>query len=152
MASIEAQLLFQIDMQMTGAQLVGAAPDGLRAIVPVQGTFDDGHGFKGTIVYGADWGRLRADNTPEINARVTLKTDDGELIYMHYTGVGEIPEAALKAAKPGEIPGGNWKLRVAIRFETGSKKHAMLNRVQALGIGHSDGSKGTVTYKVYALA
>lgn len=151
MATIEGQLLFQIDMQMTGAQVVGDTPDGLRAIVPVQGKFD-GAGLKGTIAYGADWGRLRADNTPEINARVTLKTADGDLIYMHYTGVGEIPEAALKAAKPGEIPGGIWKLRVAIRFETGSKKHAMLNRVQAVGIGNSDGSTGTVTYKVYALA
>jgi Protein of unknown function (DUF3237) len=148
MATIDARLLFQINLQMTGAQVVGVTPDGLRAIVTVQGNFE-GEGLRGTVEGGADWGRLRADNTPEIDARMTLKTDDGELIYLHYTGVGEIPEAALKAAKPGEIPGGVWKLRVAMRFETASKKHAMLNRVQATGIGSSDGSKGTVTYKVY---
>ncbi|MBV8771367.1 MAG: DUF3237 domain-containing protein [Deltaproteobacteria bacterium] len=148
MATIDAHLLFQMDLQMTAAQIVGVAPDGLRAIVPVQGSFL-GEGLKGTIVSGADWGRLRADNTPEIDARMTLKTDDGELIYLRYTGLGEIPEAALKAAKPGEIPGGVWKLRVAMRFETASKKHAMLNRIQAIGIGSSDASQGMVTYKVY---
>lgn len=151
MATIEGRLLFQIDMQMTGFQVIGATPEGLRAIAPVSGKFE-GPGIKGTVEYGADWGLLRADNTPEINARVTLKTDDGEYIYMHYTGVGEIPEAALKAAKSGEIPGGNWKLRVAVRFETASQKHAILNRVQAVGIGNSNGATATVSYQVYALA
>lgn len=151
MATIDANLLFQIDLHMTGAQVVGVGPEGLREIVTVRGSFE-GERLKGTIESGADWGRLPADNTPEIDARMTLKTDDGELIYLYYTGVGEIPEAALKAAKPGETPGGVWKLRVAMRFETASKTHAMLNRVQAVGIGSSDISKGTVTYKVYALA
>ncbi|HJU09885.1 MAG TPA: DUF3237 domain-containing protein [Candidatus Binataceae bacterium] len=151
MASIEAHLLFEMDMQMTGAQVVGVVPDGLRDIVTVQGSFE-GQALKGTIESGADWGRLRSDNTPEMDARMTLKTDDGETIYLHYTGLGEIPDAALKAAKPGDIPGGVWKLTVAMRFETASKKYAMLNRIQGIGIGSADVSKGTVSYKVYTPA
>ena len=95
---------------------------------------------------------MRSDGLGELDVRVTLKTDDGEYIYMYYTGVANIPKEMLANTPAGQLPRGKMdSLRTAVRFETASKKHDRLNRVQAIGIGQADTVAGTVTYDVYAL-
>ncbi len=151
MASIEAELLFQLEMRITGVDSVGVTARGTRVIAHVKGGFD-GPGLKGTVEDGDDWFVLRRDGVGELDVRLTLKTDGGEYIYMHYTGIAEIPQAAIDAAGPGQLPSGKFKLRTAVNLETGSERHARLNRVQAVGVGASDTSAGTVSYKIYALS
>jgi hypothetical protein len=151
MATIEADLLFHISLQITGGEAVGAGPRGTRVIAYVKGTFE-GPGIKGTAENGADWYLLRPDGLGELDVRVTLKTSDGEYIYMHYTGVADIPKEVLANTPPGQLPSGKMdSLRTAVRFETASKKHDRLNRVQAIGIGKADTITGTVSYDIYAL-
>lgn len=150
MATIEVELLFALNIQITGAEPVGPGPHGTRVVAYVKGKFE-GQGLKGDVVNGADWFLLRPDGLAEIDVRLTLKTDDGEFIYMHYTGVGDIPKAVLDATPPGQLPAGHFSLRTAVRFETSSPKYNRLNRVQAVGVGSADTAAGTVSYNIYAL-
>ncbi|MGE0821778.1 MAG: DUF3237 domain-containing protein [Candidatus Binatia bacterium] len=151
MATLEADLLFNINMSITGAEPVGVTPKGTRVIAYVKGTFE-GPTMKGTIENGADWYLLRSDGVGELDVRLTMKTDDGEFIYMNYTGLAIIPPEVLAKAAPGQLPGGRMDtLRTAVRFETAAKKYERLNKVQAIGIGKADTEAGTVGYAVYAL-
>ncbi len=151
MATIDVDLLFQITLNITGAETVGAGPRGTRVIAYVAGTFE-GPGLKGTVENGADWYLLRSDGVGELDVRLTLKTDDNEHIYMQYSGVADIPQAVLDHTPPGQLPSGKMDtLRTAVRFETASTKHARLNRIQAVGIGQADTVAGTVGYRIYAL-
>jgi hypothetical protein len=56
----------------------------------------------------------------ELDARATLETDDGALIYMTFTGVRDDARRYFRT-----LP----------RFETASPKYAFLNRLLAVGIG-----------------
>ena len=151
MATITVEHLFHISLNITNAEAVGEGPRGTRVIAYVAGTFE-GPNCKGTVENGADWYLLRTDGLGELDVRVTLKTDEGEFIYMNYTGVAEIPKDVLANTPPGQLPSGKMDtLRTAVRFETASKKHDRLNRVQAVGIGQADTEAGTVSYMVYAL-
>jgi hypothetical protein len=151
MATIEADLLFNINLQITGGEPIGVTAKGTRVIAYVKGTFE-GPGIKGTAENGADWYLLRPDGLGELDVRLTLKTSEGEFIYMNYTGVADIPQEVLANTPPGQLPSGKMdSLRTAVRFETASKKHDRLNRVQAVGIGRADTVAGTVSYAVYAL-
>jgi len=151
MATIEAQFLFDINMRiLPNAQPIGKIAQGSRVIAYVNGTFS-GPKLKGTVENGADWFMLRPDGIGDVDVRLTLKTDAGEYIYMHYTGFADIPKAVADAAPPGQLPSGNFPLRTAVRFETASATHARLNCTQAVGIGAVDTIAGTVDYKIYAL-
>jgi hypothetical protein len=148
--AIEAAFLFQLDMRICGVETIGVTPHGPRIISYLKGRFE-GPGLKGTVENGADYILLRADKVAELDARLTLRTDTGEFIYLHYSGVTDIPEEAGDAAAAGILPPGKFKPRVAVRLETASSQHARLNQIQAMGIGQADTVAGTVGYRVYAL-
>lgn len=150
MVALDAEFLFQLEVRITGVEMFGVTPCGPRIISYVKGEFD-GPGLKGTVDNGADFIRLRSDMVAELDARMTLRTDAGELIYLYYTGFTDIPMEGKAAAAVGQLPPGKFKPRVAVRLETGAQRLSRLNRVQAIGIGQADTVAGTVSYKIYAL-
>ena len=82
MATIEVELLFTLEMNIEdGNQVIGAIPQGSRAIGYVNGTFS-GPGIKGTI-RACDWFLTRADGIGEADVRGILKTDDGALAFAY---------------------------------------------------------------------
>jgi hypothetical protein len=144
MATIEVKLLFSLKMQIEGeAEVIGAAAQGTRAIGCVSGSFE-GPGLKGTIK-AADWFVTRADGIGEADVRGTLRTDDGALIYMRYTGVLDLRQTGSSTTS------GVCQVRTAVRFETGTPRYQELNRVQAIGIGEIDFATGQIRYDIYAL-
>src|SRR4051812_40827530 len=40
---------------------------------------------------GGDWVSVRKDGVSELDVRITLKCDDGSLIFVSYRGVADIP-------------------------------------------------------------
>jgi hypothetical protein len=72
-----------------------------------------------------------------LDVRIVLETDDKELIYMTYGGVG------LATAD------GGLSLRTTPQFETASTKYSYLNAIQAVATGSV--GPGTVSYEVYEL-
>jgi hypothetical protein len=135
---MELEPLFEITAQIAPPILIPDTPDGTRVVIHVTGGKFEGPRLKGTVLAsGADWFRVRPDGKVGIiDVRLVLQTDDGENIYMTYTG----------RAKMG--PSGPTGLATAPVFATSTKgKYAWLNDVQALATGEP-GPVG-VTYKVY---
>ena len=135
---MELELLFEISAQIAPPILIPDTPDGTRVVVHVTGGKFEGPRLKGAVLAsGADWFLIRPDGKVGIiDVRLVLKTDDGENIYMTYTG----------RAKIG--PSGPTGLATTPVFATSSKgKYAWLNDVQAFATGEPGGFG--VTYKVY---
>jgi len=99
---------------------VGATPHGTLSIFPVTGGSFEGERLRGKVLAGGgDWVTGKADETLELDLRVTLETDDGALIYMTFTGLRD---------------DAHHYFRTLPRFETAASTYAFLNRLLAVGI------------------
>jgi len=68
---------------------------------------------------------LGPEGTGTVDDRWTLRTDDGAVIFVQFTG-------RLDASQGWQFP---MTVYVAPRFETGDKRYGWLNRIQAVGKG-----------------
>lgn len=104
---------------------VGTGPAGDRSIGGVRSVTVSGERLNATLAgpAAADW-LVRTGAIGIVDARLTLRTHDGALIYMTYGGRLDLsnPAAGLYAY-------------VAPVFETGDARYAWLNAVQAAGKG-----------------
>jgi Protein of unknown function (DUF3237) len=141
--------VLDLSLQVEPALVVGSTPAGARRIVNVTGGTFEGPGLRGNVLPGgADWLVGRADGVSQLDVRITLRTDDEQLIAMQYRGLidgnpVEVPTPAGRSA----VEGTYW--RVTPIFETGAEQYAWLNRIVTVGVGQSAG--GRVNYTVYAV-
>jgi Protein of unknown function (DUF3237) len=109
---------------------LGDIGKGRRRVVPITGGEFSGPGLRGEIVPGgADWQILRGDGVAELEARYTLRTDDGALIGVCNQALRHGPAdvmAALAAGRP--VDPGSYYFRGATFFETGASSYAWLTR------------------------
>jgi hypothetical protein len=113
--------LMLLRLTTSPTELVGAIHQGTLSIFPITGGSFEGDRLRGKVLAGGgDWVTGRADDTLELDLRVTLETDDGALIYMTLTGVRDDAHQYFRT-----LP----------RFETAASKYAFLNRLLAVGIG-----------------
>jgi steroid delta-isomerase-like uncharacterized protein len=130
---------------------LGVTPAGHRRIVVVTGGRFEGPALRGQVLAGGgDWLVERADGTRALDVRITLRTDDGDLIYAHYPGLFYGAPDVLSRLLAGEaVESSEYYFRTAPFFETGSPKYAWLNRTMAIGIGRR--TRTQVAYSVYAV-
>ena len=137
MAEIKTAHLFTTTLRVGQSQPVGKTPGGERLVVPVlDGTFE-GDRIRGTVLPGgSDWILNRPDGALQLNVRLVLKTDDGALIGVTYSGLRHGPADVLEKLWRGEeVDPALYYFRVAMLFETASDKYAWLNRIIAVGTG-----------------
>jgi hypothetical protein len=117
--------------------VLGKTPVGARWIFEVESGKADGDRLQATLKGQAngDWLMVGPDGTGTLDVRALMETDDGALIFMHYTGRTDM------SAGPGK------PLFSAPQFETSDDRYRWLNAVQAVGKGSFDGS--TLVYEVY---
>lgn len=131
-----------------GMVSIGKTPAGLRRIAPVTGGIFTGERLNGTVLPGGkDWVVNRADGVMVIDVRLTLKTDDGALIYLNYQGrfLAE-PEVMARFAKGALLDPSEYSLATVAKFECGEDRYAWLNNVIAVGTGEQ-----TATGPVYSI-
>ncbi|MEZ5557616.1 MAG: DUF3237 domain-containing protein [Pseudomonadales bacterium] len=128
---------------------VGNGPYGNRAIAEVTGGRFEGPRLRGRVLPpGADWVLVDATGHGRVDVRVLFQTDDGANIYVTYTGVLELNEAAGRALAGGpETQFGDSYFVTQLRFETGASGYAWLNHVVAVGEGRL--MPGQVQYRVH---
>ncbi len=132
-------------------EVIGPVPEGIRVNFYVS----DGE-VKGSKVYGkfrpvgGDWLTLRTDGVGILDVRGTIETQEEALIYVSYTGVGDLGEDGYERFLRGEMPG-IVPLRVVPRFLTAHPDYQWLNRLQCVGIGQVNLESLEVGYDVYAL-
>jgi hypothetical protein len=94
---------FDITVTIGPAQEVGETAQGRRRIIPITGGRFEGPNLSGIVVPGgADWQLVRPDGVAEIEARYTLQTHDGVLIYITNTGLRHGPPEVMRRLASGE--------------------------------------------------
>ncbi len=137
MPELKSAYLFTITVTVDTFHDFGAVPLGTRHIDMLgNGTFE-GPRLKGEVLPGGmDMKTVRADGAMNPNVRLILKTDDGALIFMHYTGVRHgSPEVMARIARGEVVAPSEYYLRNTPYFETSAPKYDWLNRIAAVGVG-----------------
>ncbi len=137
MATIELHHLGRIEAQLGEPVNVGRGPLGSRVVIDVTSAKLTGERINAELATNdaADWATFSDDGKfAALDVRLTLKTDDGELIYVEYTGRMTV-ETGLIAVAP--------------TFQTGSEKYGWLNGVQAVSAGEVDTESGLLIYNMY---
>lgn len=120
---IELVPLCTMTVDLIPTLAIGTGPAGNRSIGGIAGVTVTGERLNATLAgpAAADW-LVRSGAIGVIDARITLRTDDGALIYMTYGG-------RLDMSNPSE----GIYAYVAPVFETGDARYVWLNAIQAVG-------------------
>ena len=135
-------LEFVCDARVTvGAPLdLGDIGKGGRRIVPITGGDFSGPRLSGEVLPGgADWQVIRSDGVAELEARYTLRTDDGALISVRNHALRHGPAEAMAALATGRtVPPQAYYFRGATFFETGAVHYVWLTRHIMVCTGHRE--------------
>ena len=132
-------------------QMVGTGPLGTRMIAQVTGGRVQGARLNGKVLPGGgDWALIDETNTLRLDARLTLETDDGALIFASYRGIITPlePEIVVKALS-GTLEPGELYYRTTPIFETGDERYAWLNQLVCVAVGNIGVAE--VSYDVFSV-
>lgn len=131
------QLLYTSSVEVETPLEVGKSPYGERRIINIKGGAFSGPRLSGRVLPGgADWQIIRYDGITEVEARYTLETDDGALIYVSNWGLRHGPEEAMKRLAAGEeVDASEYYFRTTPVFETGAPGYEWLNGIVAIATG-----------------
>lgn len=149
MPEIKTELLFKIVLDVPTIRDLGKTPYGLRRIAQIAGGTFEGPKLSGKVVPGGgDWLLLRQDNVLQLDVRVTLQTNDEQLIYMTYKGFRHGPKDVMDRLNRGEsVDPTLYYFRATPYFETSSDKYAWLNGICTVATGQR--SAAGPTYHVF---
>lgn len=129
--------MFRATITLAPPQELGDAPLGRRRIIPITGGSIAGARLKGRVLPGgADWQVVRTDGVADLDARYTVETADGALIYVRNRGLRHgPPEVLAQLARGEDVDPGLYYMRTQPWFETGDARYAWLNRTICVGSG-----------------
>ena len=129
--------LFRAEITLAPSQELGEGPLGRRRVIPITGGRFAGERLSGRVLPGgADWQVIRADGVADLDARYTLETDDGALIYIRNKGYRHGPEDVIRRLAAGEtVDPALYYMRSTPWFETGDARYAWINRIVCVGTG-----------------
>ena len=131
------QPLFKAEITLAPAQELGDTPQGRRRIIGITGGRFSGERLSGRVLPGgADWQVIRADGVADLDARYTLETADGALIFVKNKGMRHGPADVLKKIAAGEaVDPSLYYMRTTPTFETGDARYSWLNRMVCVATG-----------------
>jgi hypothetical protein len=129
--------LMQISVEFDEAVVLTGLPLGDRRILTARGGTFDGDRLSGEVMAGGgDWVRHRGDGLSDLDIRLTLRTDQEELIGLTSRGIFNASAEVTQRIRAGESPEPDeYYFRTAMFFETGAAAHQRLNRIVAVGFG-----------------
>ena len=140
MTQLHVRPLFILLLEVQPAINVGNTPGVDRRVGVITGGRFEGERLRGALFPGggSDWQAVRpGDGAWMLNVRIVLKTDDGHVIGMPYTGLRHGPKEVLDRIARGEVvKATDYYLRIAGTFETSSEKYGWLNSMLFVGVGH----------------
>jgi len=134
---LNLQPLFKAEITLAPPQELGDTPQGRRRIIGITGGRFSGERLSGRVLPGgADWQVIRADGVADLDARYTLETGDGALIYVRNRGYRHGPADVLKKLSWGEaVDPSLYYMRTTPSFETGDARYSWLNRMVCVATG-----------------
>jgi hypothetical protein len=134
---LKLQALFRAEIMLAPAQELGETPHGRRRVIPILGGRFEGERLSGRVLPGgADWQVIRSDNVAQLDARYTLETHDGALVYVRNEGLRHGPPEIIQKVSRGEaVDAASYYMRTVPHFETGDSRYAWLNRLVCIATG-----------------
>ena len=116
---------------------LGHSPYGGRRVVPILGGSVTGPRLSGKILPGgADWQILRPDGVTDIHATYAFATASGCCVTVDSRGLRHGPPEVMERLSRGEsVDPNSYFFRTLVRFESGGKEAAWLDRIMAIGRG-----------------
>jgi hypothetical protein len=129
--------LLRAEITLAPAQELGDAPHGRRRVIGITGGSFRGEKLAGRVLAGgADWQVIRADGVAELDARYTLETADGALIYVRNFGYRHGPPDIIRRLMAGEaVDPARYYMRTTPLFETGAERYRWLNGLICVAAG-----------------
>ncbi|MCK9502996.1 MAG: DUF3237 domain-containing protein [Porticoccaceae bacterium] len=137
MQDIAFKPLFSVDFE-THPQIIGDVPAGYfrRAGIISGGSFKGAALSGKALPGGGDWLIRRPDGVIHLDVRAILETDDGETLYMTYTGrLKSPPDGEERLARGETLSGSEIYFRTWVQFETAAPRLLWLNDIVAVGVG-----------------
>jgi len=125
------EFAFEVRAEVADPLIVGELPEGTRRIVDIVGGSVTGPGLAGRLrPGGADWQLIRRDDGfTVVDARYTIETDAGALIYVQNKGIRHAPPDVMRRLNAGEtVDQSLIYFRCVPTFETGDPALAWLMR------------------------
>ncbi|MEQ6899226.1 DUF3237 domain-containing protein [Microbacterium sp. KR10-403] len=143
--------VFDVRVTLEAPLEFGATSAGGRRIIPITGGEITGALEAEILPGGADWQRVRADGSLEIDGRYTARTREGELVYLSVRGLRTGPAEVLAALGHGEdVDPGNYYFRTSVTFEASTPRLAWLQ--DALFIASCIREARAVRYTAYRVS
>jgi len=141
------RLLYTSSVEVGPPMVVGDISYGERRIIPITGGAFAGPRLSGRVLPGgADWQVIRRDGITELEARYTLETDDGALIYVYNWGIRSgSKEVMERLARGEEVDPAEYYFRTRPVFETGAPKYQWLHGIIAMATGERLPDKVIIT-------
>jgi hypothetical protein len=129
--------VFTAEVTLDAPQELGMTAHGQRRIIPITGGRFNGPEFNGVVLPGGgDWQIVRRDKVAELDARYTLQTKDGALIYISNKGYRHGPEEILaKISRGEEVDPAQYYFKTAATFETSAENYQWLTRTIVVATG-----------------
>lgn len=124
------EFAFEAKVEVAKPTVVGEVRAGLRRIIDITGGTFEGPGLKGKVVPGgADWQVIKEDGFTDIDARYTLETDSGHLIYVSNVGIRHAAPSVMEKLNAGEeVDPSEVYFRAVPKFETSAPELQWLTR------------------------
>ena len=104
--SLGLELVFSAEVAVAPPLVVGPSSHGLRRIIPILGGRVEGPRLSGEVLAGgADWQFERPDGVWQLEARYTLRAQDGTLIQVINRALRHGPPAVMERIFRGEKVG-----------------------------------------------
>jgi hypothetical protein len=134
---IDTEHLFNAMIEVAEPRDLGQTPAGRRRIIDITGGTFEGPRMKGRILAGgADWQVALSASVTFLEARYTIETDDGALIYVRNHGYRHGDPAVIARIARGEpVDPSEYYFRTAPAFETASPRYDWLNRTMFIATG-----------------
>ncbi len=131
------EFLLRARVELAPVQDLGDTPLGRRRIIAITGGRFEGPRLRGAILPGgADWQVIRPDGVTFVEARYTLETADGALVYVQNSGYRHGPAGVIARLVAGEdVDPSLYYFRTTPWFETSARQYDWLNRCVCVASG-----------------
>jgi hypothetical protein len=144
------ELIAHAEAELPNMTVFGPTPEGIRIAFYIRSGKWNGPKIKARYKSeGGDWLLVREDGVGIPNARATLETEDGALLYYQLTGTIELGPDGYARTLANNLPEFAPFSAVA-QLSTSSTQWAWLNRLTLVGTGIVDLHRGRVVYDLYS--
>lgn len=141
--ALDSEFLFEARVTVGKPMVVGQSSHGLRRIVPITGGRIEGARLRGEVVPGgADFQFVRPDGVLSIEAKYTLRAEDGTLIMITNRGLRRGPAKVIERLSRGEsVDPSEYYFRTVAEFEAPSgSRYEWLNGSIFVGVAERQAS------------